>query len=1249
MTDALPSQTLDDLRLQALPLVGVSASRGTDPEDITVLSDGSGGTYTIQVTSYNGAADSDPYMLRVTTEAPRAPATTASRSVTGATGSAVASLPAGFNTLFLVNRQRLEGLYGATAAASVVSAVTSNQASYSALGFPNAVLSVDAYPAVQTAYANWDANPGDPDLANKVVAAINASVDSHVRTKPNGAGLKYLVIVGNDQVIPQARLGDFTTVANESGYAETFDRSSDLYATLHAGQVLSDDPYGTLAPVPYLNRQLYVPNLSVGRLVETPAEIVATLNRFTAFSGRLDPASSLVTGYDFMQDGATVINQPFASRFGGGAATLPSPIATAIADWTRSTLLNAFLPAGGAPSIVSLNGHADHHQFAPPSVAPPYFATGDLPLGPATSPAGGSGPLTNRLVFSMGCHSGLSVSDAVVTGDSYDWPQAYSHNGVGAYLGNTGFGYGDSLVVAYSELLDSIFAGKIAAGSTVGNALAAAKQEYFGGLGVFGVYDEKAMSEFTLYGMPMWSVTLPGGAPAPLEAGSSSSSSGGYQTLAVGATAVTPTSTSVVTDSATGLQAETFTLDAIANAEHPSALGRYWSGPDGVQVTHFRPLQPKAYVEVTGTSGHGALITELRQQVDTPNVDPAFARPIIDTASTETELAFGDVAFPARLQALRTFRQNGALKQRVVFMTGQFFTEANPGTIGRGIQRLYTKIGARVLRSTSNDFVPPAFTRIDATGVGTTAAFSVDVTDLTHTGATGSIKRVVIAVRSGAATTWAFSDLAQVGTGARWSGGVPLPSAGVNFEYFVQAVDAAGNVGVSTNKGFYFAAAEPQAPSAGVTVAPVPTVPVGGWFSLRDAGPGRRPGRCRPRSQRGRGNVHACQRGRRADGERRRTPRRRGTGLQRWDRDNARSDRRLRSSDCDRRARRKRLVPDRKHQRVGLHVLRQGLWRKHLHRDGRLGQSVHHGDCRPEDLHRHCRRQRWAHLREAGRVQRRVAVHRLLLAGGQSADSERRQCGKRGADQVLAQWQPRSLDSGSELSDRDRHRMYATVSRRSGAADERRFERRPSVRRRVGQVHLRVEDGQGLEGLSPGRREARGWLEPCLPGEVQVGTSGSPTTSREPGLECPAGAARPPPTISSPRARLHTVRDTGRMGAGADPLSYARELERKDEDVAARLDHALNVLRRVDDVRAETVRIKDALAALPLEIEHAEQAEREALERDVEARLEFADAARRLDEASRSRRGGGDAKPLRYVSTLAPRSLPPTRRRLSRG
>ncbi len=74
--------------------------------------------------------------------------------------------------------------------------------------------------------------------------------------------------------------------------------------------MLSDDPYGDVNPVPYLNRQLYIPELSVGRLVETPAEIVDTLNRFVspAVSGHLDPTTSLTTGYDFLFDGAQGVN-----------------------------------------------------------------------------------------------------------------------------------------------------------------------------------------------------------------------------------------------------------------------------------------------------------------------------------------------------------------------------------------------------------------------------------------------------------------------------------------------------------------------------------------------------------------------------------------------------------------------------------------------------------------------------------------------------------------------------------------------------------------------------------------------------------------------------------------------------------------------------------------------------------------------------------------------------------------------------
>ena len=121
----------------------------------------------------------------------------------------------------------------------------------------------------------------------------------------------------------------------------------------------------------------------------------------------------------------------------------------------------------------------------------------------------------------MGCHAGLNVADSVVTAgtsvSTIDWPQAYAQKGVGAYLGNTGFGYGDS----HGRLLrrgEPLFARRIAAGSAVGDALVGAKQEYFGGRGVFGVYDEKAMAEFTLYGLPMWSVSGPPGMAAPTSA-----------------------------------------------------------------------------------------------------------------------------------------------------------------------------------------------------------------------------------------------------------------------------------------------------------------------------------------------------------------------------------------------------------------------------------------------------------------------------------------------------------------------------------------------------------------------------------------------------------------------------------------------------------------------------------------------------------------------------------------------------------
>src|SRR5262249_33912051 len=154
---------------------------------------------------------------------------------------------------------------------------------------------------------------------------------------------------------------------------------------LNAGMMLSDDPYGDVNPVPYLTRQLYIPELSVGRLVETPEDIVGTLDRFVSPSvnGHLDPTTSLTTGYDFLFDGASPVNGFLSTRLGAAnAGTLLDDPSQTGDSWTLSQLIGAFLPVApaSAPSITSLNGHASHYQFQPPvndvtGASSPLFTT----------------------------------------------------------------------------------------------------------------------------------------------------------------------------------------------------------------------------------------------------------------------------------------------------------------------------------------------------------------------------------------------------------------------------------------------------------------------------------------------------------------------------------------------------------------------------------------------------------------------------------------------------------------------------------------------------------------------------------------------------------------------------------------------------------------------------------------------------------------------------------------------------------
>jgi CSLREA domain-containing protein len=800
LAESLTPEALDDVPLlDDRPLWGLSINRETEDEDVVVVSNGEQafeGTlyYTVQVSGYNGASSPAPYMLRAQVRAPRTFPECQPRTLSlGAPGTSVNHLSTNLNTVFLVNMQRLRATYGADAEVAL-NALQSNLTALEGLGAKSAIIALDAFDPVRTAYTAWDANPCSPHLANRVVRAATDVLDGIRAANPT---LKHVVLVGGDDLVPHARIDDATTYANESQHAGTFRQADQYLGSFANAKLLTDNPYGTVRPIRFFNRHLYLPELRVGRLVETPADIARALDAFVDFDGVLAPQTAFTTGYEFLSDGAQEIH--------GQLDQLVGPATSRIDEtWTSDDVRNA-LRATPPPAITSINAHYDHHRSLPANenaagTEAALFRTSDIrsPLTPN---------LDRRLLFTMGCHAGLSLSDVVVgsTVPSLDWAQAVAEKG-GSFAANTGFGLGDTEVVGYTERLLALFAEELRHAETIASALDRAKRRYLALQGVVGVYDEKVVSQMTLYGLPMWRIRAGQQPPAP------------------------PPPPPTETDPVTGLAASSFDV-APTFALRPvgaAPRGNYYAVTGGdVQATHFRPLQPRLHLPVQ-PNAHGALVTALAS-VDQGNAtsgwfDPVHSRPTVDRAANEPELSYGETAFPTKIQSIT----RGPDASSLVLLVGQFFTsEGAPA--GLGTQRRFTNVEGLVYGSASTEWTPPRLDRIDAVKIGPQVAFSVDVTDPGV--GTANVRRVYVLFRD-QANEWHGLDLVR-GPGSVWTGGAPL--VGDQVEYFVQAVDAAGNVAVSTRKGRYFEARPAVALPDGLEVDLVPVAPgvetPSGWFT----------------------------------------------------------------------------------------------------------------------------------------------------------------------------------------------------------------------------------------------------------------------------------------------------------------------------------------------------------------------------------------------------------------------------------
>jgi hypothetical protein len=575
-------------------------------------------------------------------------------------------------------------------------------------GVNGVVIDLDSYPEINDAYQEWDADPGNPQAANLVARTIKSLIYSRLESYPS---VKHIVVVGDDAVIPQRRLEDLSLVANERTYLYY-----DNPAMAGAGKYryyLSDDYYAASLPIGVNGREVYLPQYGIGRLVESPGEIAGMIDSYLV-SPVLSAQNALVTGYDFLIDEADAIHADLSGHGVTPIDTLISPTWTA-GDFRTLTF--------GAQTydLVSLNSHFDHFSFFP-----------NDPTDVLATEFGLSSNLDGALVFSVGCHSGLNMPDggATLTFTGADFAQTFARRKA-TFIGNTGFGYGDGDLLAYSERLMLDFTqelgynpnpGQAATLPTVGGALTRAKQRYANSLGANAMtnYDEKVLAEMTLYGLPMLKVSVP--IQTSAVPGGDSLFNGQNPPTSIGG----PPGVNAYEQHLTFA----YTPHAVSG---PDRSGTYYTiaGEDGLLSTGARPLLPQTTRNFSSLTqlAHGVLLTG-GSFTEIPDFDPVIVNIVAQEVALDSDgegIYLSEGLYPATPVALnRFFTADGAMKQRVVIEPGQY-QSTSLGQSSSGILRLYDSLDLIVYADpgSQTDFVAPFVWQVSGQAGPTSLDFTV--------------------------------------------------------------------------------------------------------------------------------------------------------------------------------------------------------------------------------------------------------------------------------------------------------------------------------------------------------------------------------------------------------------------------------------------------------------------------------------------------------------------------------------------
>ncbi|GIK36271.1 MAG: hypothetical protein BroJett011_01040 [Chloroflexota bacterium] len=794
---------------QILSLIGISAFEGTASEGVIVNTWNNTGDFYVRVKGRNGAFSlAQKFHLEVTLETGKC------NNISPLTEPSTTPIEGGHKTIILTDLARMEG----TPEQKKELWQTLNTFA----GLPEIAGKVINLGPYQFNDPNFQDQPGDerviqannqadsnfqcPYAKNLVAQAIKDIIDAY-RNSSNPQTIKYIVLVGNDDVIPFFRYPDRALLGPESDFIPPVDPFSASEASLRLDYVLGQDEYGSQVDLSMQVSTLPIPDLAVGRLVETASDATHILDTYLASDGVITSNSALVTGYDFFADAAEQIQGQLENGLGRPVDTLITAREVSPLDdsaWTADQLRNQL---DTRHDVIFLGGHFS----ASSALAADYesrFLSTEL-FSPSID-------LENALIFSIGCHSGYNIvnSDNIpgITAEP-DWAQAFAQKGA-TFIGGTGYQYGDTDFLEYSERIYLEFSRQLRTGSgsvSIGPALVKAKQIYLAQTPQLRALHEKSLLGTTLFGLPMLSINMPGARLDPPSDATIITGVGDAPAATLGLKIADIS----LDDFDDLIDTSTVELQDIDD-RNTTVEALYLSINGNVLTNPGEPVLPLLVRNVTGPDMLVLRGVGFRggNYADLPNVRVLTGAPTTEIRSVHTPF-FSDVFYPIQPWSVNYFEAlaNGGTTTRLAVTPAQV-KSTTPGFEANTLRR-FSAMDFRLYYSnnmkTFSGFTPalaapPVIAQVSAP---LTEAGEVNFKMKVIGDPVAGIQEVWITYYNTECSApncdWVSLDLTQNATDSTlWEGTFNLGANPENVRYIVQAVNGVGLVSMATNLGAYY-------------------------------------------------------------------------------------------------------------------------------------------------------------------------------------------------------------------------------------------------------------------------------------------------------------------------------------------------------------------------------------------------------------------------------------------------------------